>query len=327
MKRCRYSKFAWLIVLVWVAGIDTKAGAMTFSADTARRYHLTAQLRVDLPPVNGHLALWIPYPVDDASQHVLNFTMEGPLKGRLHRDPVYGNRMVYWEGPTHSVSFPLVLKLSWLVERRGITAPRPLDGDLEGYRRPLAEPQLLEPIRAMAARAVRPEMTARQKWAALYDYVYGIMRYDKDGTGWGEGDPVWICTRKRGNCTDFHSLLIMLGQTQGLTARFNMGLPIATDASSGTIAGYHCWAELFDEAGHWIVVDASEAKKRGEKDAYFGRLPPDRIQFSRGRHLVLNPPQQGPLLNYFISPYAELDGRPYDGVTVEWSYREPARLN
>ena len=28
------------------------------------------------------------------------------------------------------------------------------------------------------------------------------------GTGWGPGDAIWACDNKRGNCTDYHSLLI-----------------------------------------------------------------------------------------------------------------------
>ena len=33
-------------------------------------------------------------------------------------------------------------------------------------------------------------------------------------------------------------------------------------------------------------------------------------------------PQQGPPLNFFIYPYAELDGKPFDGVTRTFHYED-----
>jgi len=50
--------------------------------------------------------------------------------------------------------------------------------------------------------------TPLAKARAIYNYVIATMRYDKSGTGWGNGDAIWACTAKRGNCTDFHSLFI-----------------------------------------------------------------------------------------------------------------------
>jgi transglutaminase-like putative cysteine protease len=144
---------------------------------------------------------------------------------------------------------------------------------------------------------------------AFYDYVYRTMRYNKDGTGWGRGDAVWACANKRGNCTDFHSLFIGMLRSQGIPARFLIGFPVP-EGAEGEINGYHCWAEYYDAKRGWIPVDASEAKKKGQKEAYFGALPNDRIEFSTGRDLVLAPPQKAEPVNYFVSPYAEVDGKP-----------------
>jgi hypothetical protein len=35
---------------------------------------------------------------------------------------------------------------------------------------------------------------------------------------------------------------------------------------------------------------------------------------SLGREIRLNPPQKGDPLNYFVYPYAELDGKPLTGL-------------
>jgi hypothetical protein len=58
-------------------------------------------------------------------------------------------------------------------------------------------------------------------------------------------------------------------------------------------------------------VDASEAWKHPEKKNYFfGGHDDNRLQLSVGRDIRLEPPQQGEPLNYFVYPYAELDGKP-----------------
>ena len=101
-----------------------------------------------------------------------------------------------------------------------------------------------------------------------------------------------------------------MARSQGIAARFIIGFPISSGEDAGTVGGYHCWAEFYEENRGWVPVDASEASKAGTPDAYFGVLPSDRIEFSIGRDLVLEPPQNGPPLNFFIYPYGEANGRP-----------------
>jgi hypothetical protein len=55
-----------------------------------------------------------------------------------------------------------------------------------------------------------------------------------------------------------------------------------------------------------VPVDASEAAKDpSRREYFFGAHDENRVEFSRGRDLVLNPPQAGEPLNYFVYPYAE----------------------
>jgi transglutaminase-like putative cysteine protease len=158
------------------------------------------------------------------------------------------------------------------------------------------------------------------KARAIYDYVVATMRYDKSGIGWGNGDAIWACTSKRGNCTDFHSLLIGMLRAAHIPARFEIGFPLPGN-HVGTIPGYHCWAEFYIEPYGWIPVDASEAWKHPEKrDYFFGANDENRVQFTIGRDLRLDR-QQGDPLNYFIYPYAEVDGKPFK-LASEFSFRE-----
>ncbi|MGA9183575.1 MAG: hypothetical protein WB117_21605, partial [Candidatus Acidiferrales bacterium] len=75
----------------------------------------------------------------------------------------------------------------------------------------------------------------------------------------------------------------------------------------------------------WIPIDASEAWKHPEKrDYYFGATDANRVKMSLGRDIRLNPPQKGDPLNYFVYPYAELDGKPFTDLKNDYSFRDDA---
>ena len=93
--------------------------------------------------------------------------------------------------------------------------------------------------------------------------------------------------------------------------------------TEGTIPGYHCWAEFYVNGVGWVPVDISEAWKDPKKhDYFFGSLDANRVQFTVGRDLTLQPKQDGDPLNYFIYPYVEVDGKPFEGIEKKFSYRE-----
>ena len=50
----------------------------------------------------------------------------------------------------------------------------------------------------------------------------------------------------------------------------------------------------------------------------------NRVQFSMGRDLRLNPPQDGKPLNYFVYPYVEVDGQEYSNVSLAFSFADVA---
>jgi transglutaminase-like putative cysteine protease len=85
----------------------------------------------------------------------------------------------------------------------------------------------------------------------------------------------------------------------------------------------HCWSEFYVDQAGWVPIDISEAWKHQEKhDYFFGAHDVNRVQFSMGRDLKLNPPQAGPPLNYFVYPYVEVDGKEYSKVSVDFSFHD-----
>ncbi len=326
------------VLAIWLAlGLTAVSASTPFDPFTdTQRLEFEYRVAIDRPdaPV---LRIWLPYPIDDAEQSVLGYEVEQPatlkLPARLMRETRYGNAMLYFEigRDEFPETGPLNLSVRYRIERRPVgivaaaeAANRPnLRTDLYSGPNPWLKSN--ETIREMAREATAKARSDSDKVRALYDYVHDLMTYDKQGEGWGRGDPIWACTAKRGNCTDFHSLYIAMAGEVGLTARFEIGVPIPTQADEGEIPGYHCWARVLDPARGWVPIDASEAKKSGQRDAYFGALPSDRVAFSIGRDLVLSPAQQGAGLNFFIYPYAEAGGAEYEGVRSSFHFRRLRR--
>jgi len=91
---------------------------------------------------------------------------------------------------------------------------------------------------------------------------------------------------------------------------------------------YHCWAEFYVRDLGWVPVDASEAAKDPKRrDYFFGAHDENRVEFTRGRDLTLTPKQKGEALNYFIYPYAEVDGRPFSGFDRIFKYRDLSQIS
>jgi transglutaminase-like putative cysteine protease len=208
---------------------------------------------------------------------------------------------------------------------------------VEPLGQPLVSPdRFLLPDRLVPIDGVIGELSDQQtkdatqpidKARRIYDYVVATMHYDHDGTGWGRGDAVWACNSKHGNCTDFHSLFIGMARAAGIPARFEIGFSLPTNAKAGAISGYHCWAQFYVNGVGWIPVDASEGWKNKEKrDYYFGATDQNRVMFSMGRDIRLKPAQKGEPLNYFVHPYAELDGKPFTDLKNEYTFRDDPTL-
>jgi transglutaminase-like putative cysteine protease len=151
------------------------------------------------------------------------------------------------------------------------------------------------------------------------------MKYSKVGTGWGHGDSVWACDSKFGNCSDFHALFISMSRGNKIPAKFEMGFPIPTARGEGPVGGYHCWAWFYPDKKGWVPVDISEANRNPEmKEYYFGNLTEDRVHFTTGRDVDLEPRQKGAALNFFIYPYVEVDGvvHPQEKIDRRFAYKD-----
>jgi transglutaminase-like putative cysteine protease len=257
------------------------------------------------------LTVWIPLPVSRGAQRVSDVAIDAPYAFTRTKD-ANGN-----EYAVAKIAQPpagdVVVKVHFKATRSGTDIAHPFESaatkdelarDLKADKLVTLSPRVRQLADEITAGKTGPIDQAH----AIYEYLVTNMTYDKTTPGWGHGDTERACDVKKGNCTDFHSLFMSLARAKGIPARFVIGFPLS--AKDGLVKGYHCWAEFYVKGRGWIPVDASDGSKLTDpaaREALFGNLDPDRVQFTVGRDLVLEPKTAQPL-NYFVYPHAESGG-------------------
>ncbi len=272
--------------------------------------------------------IWLPVPSSSADQEVAIESKDLPAKEQVGKESKCGNKVLYLEA-TAREDGTIPVKIVYRVTRhevRGETGKADTI-DAEKFLGPDAKvPIDGKPLMLIKDRKLPDDPTEAAR--VLYDVVNGHMRYSKEGTGWGQGDSVWACDSKYGNCTDFHSLFISLARSRKIPCLFEIGFSIPekhSDETMSEVLGYHCWAKFRPQGKGWIPVDISEASKNPKmKEYYFGNLTENRVTFSTGRDLELVPKQEGGPLNFFIYPYVEVGGKEYPTakITRKFGYQD-----
>jgi len=283
----------------------------------------------DLTDETKNLDIWIPFPSVDQHQQVESFEVASGFEYEMITDPVYGNQIMHFtlkEASTDQID----LKVEFQVvrtENNSISAgtiSTESGPNLADYSAYLSANRLVPLggiVKEEADSVVIGANSAFEKMKMLYYHLTKTMRYDKSGDGWGNGDALFACDTRTGNCTDIHSLFISMARSLDVPARFIIGFPLPEDEAEKSIAGYHCWSEFYIEGRGWIPVDISEAIKHPEKEDYFfGHLDNNRISFTIGRDIELDAISGTQVLNYFIYPHVLVDGQKYDGVDLSFEY-------
>ena len=301
----------------------------------SRKFRFTYSFALkDIPAGTRIVRVWVPVAHTDEHQTVRLVNIKAPGTTEMTQEKEYGNHIMYAEihNPVPGAAeFTLEYEVTRREYSRGDYTQLELKdskpGAVPASMTRFVEPDKLIPtdgkLKALALQVTGSQTGSVAKAKAAYDYFFTTFRYDKTGTGWGRGDALWACDAKHGNCTDFHSPFIGIMRADDIPARFDIGFPLPESKDKGDISGYHCWAEFYAPRIGWIPVDISEAWKAKQKEDYFfGSIDANRVQFSTGRDITLSPKQDGPPLNYFVYPYVEIDGRPYEAISKQFSFEE-----
>lgn len=300
----------------------------------SRVFEFSYELMPSDLPLGEAVDIYIPLPAEHADQVILTQSFHSSIPGSRGQELRYDNAY-YRISRSADTDTPISVTLSWTVQRNTVRA---------GSERQLSEAEkaqflasnvlvpvgheILQPI-LKDIRAQRVDESPAATARAIYDWLVDNVEYKKIGSGWGNGDTFWACTERYGNCTDFHALFIALARSEGIPARFEIGFPVPQNRQAGEIGGYHCWVQFYLPGQGWVPIDASEAAKNpAKRELFYGTHPADRIHFTTGRDLVLSERSEKQPLNYFIYPYVEVDGQPWQGqLKIKLSYRELPALN
>jgi transglutaminase-like putative cysteine protease len=193
------------------------------------------------------------------------------------------------------------------------------------FRKELAPTRLADlegPEKELAEKITAGKNTHREKAMAIYDWTVENMSRDPDTKGCGLGDVDTLVRTLGGKCGDIHSVYTALARASGVPAREVFGIRLPSGREGEMTKAQHCWAEWYSPGYGWVVVDPADVRKailekkitleqaKPLREYYFGAVDESRIAVGTGRDLLLNPPQAGEPLNYFMYPYAEADGRP-----------------
>src|SRR5262249_32418919 len=157
-----------------------------------------------LPP--GKVArIWLPVPPTNDEQQVKMIAKDLPEKHKISREPKHGNDILYVEaraGEDGTVS----LSVTYRVLRREVKADLKEHDDTAAESARFLAPDAKVPVGGKPLELVKDKKIPEDQLAMgelFYEVVNNHMRYSKEGTGWGQGDAVWACDSKYGNCTDF----------------------------------------------------------------------------------------------------------------------------
>ncbi len=275
--------------------------------------------RVELPAGPGATRLWLPKPRPFPGQQVKDVALAATVPIHVARDREFGNEGYYLELPESDAPASIVLTAVVTREETAGVVIEPVDykpNEVDSMRLHLS-PTSHVPIdgavatqaRAVVADGDPPVVKARK----LFDHLLATFEYDAAGCtperAPGLGDVLKACDLRSGTCTEWHSVYVAYLRALGIPAQFSFGFNLPPRGVDKKIRGYHCWADVYLPKVGWIPVDVTEASKKPEqRDFYFGRVDCNRVQFLRGRDLLLEPRPETGLVDKWIFGHAERAG-------------------
>lgn len=288
--------------------------------------HITPKADVSAKVVR----LWVPLPVSDSHQKIEGLDVQGNYSSsKFLRDSGSGTLYLFaeWRGEFEKREITLAFRATakersvGTLEDRGEPVPPEVTSYLEGNRWVPTDKEL----GFLAKEITKEKEGILSKAAAVYNWVVENTYRDPDVKGCGLGKADQMLVKRGGKCADISSLFVALARASGVPAREVFGLRLGSREEEDMTKGHHCWAEFYLPGQGWIPVDPADVRKLmlvknldlekagPYRNYYFGKVEENRIILERGsRGITLEPPQVSGPINYFMYPFAEVDGKPLD---------------
>ena len=283
------------------------------------------------PDDSDDVRIWIPYPASNGEQSISrvvtsgNFTQSG-----IYREKETGNLALYadWVIPAKNRTITLTFDVTAReLVRKDFPAVEPaLPDEIKEYLKSTAFIPTDGRIGEIAREISGDKQRISEKARAIYQWVVENTTRDPNVKGCGTGEVEKIITKRSGKCADISSVFVSLARAAGVPAREVFGLRLGKKDEEDMTGGHHCWVEFYVPGYGWVPADPADVRKimltdnldlKGAQkiiDYYFGAVDEYRVALARGgRGYYLNPRQKDGPLNYFMYPYAEVNGK-----SLEW---------
>ncbi|MBJ6750421.1 transglutaminase-like domain-containing protein [Geomonas anaerohicana] len=274
--------------------------------------------------------MWFPYPTSDLNQKIENLHFDGNYSTfTLSREPQSGALYLYtqWRGAQKNrhltVTFDATAqerKVTKLVEQ-----PAPIPPEVVKYVK--AEfwiPSDEKKVKALSHQITAGKKGILKKARAVYDWVVDNTKRDPKVPGCGVGNVQATLAARSGKCADISTLFVALARAAGVPAREVFGLRLGRPGQTDISNGHHCWAEFYLPGTGWVPVDPADVTKavleknltpamaKPYREYYFGAVDEFRIVLQKGGRGIAFSEGNKEKVNYFMYPYAEVDGKSLD---------------
>jgi transglutaminase-like putative cysteine protease len=313
---------------------DAGSAADVPSAAPVGKGIVTYDFELQTAPGAKHAVLFTPIPLSDANQDISELTYNGNYSRCSIKEDVV-RKTTYLAAEWDSITETPKLSFSFHVDshyRKG-EALRDGGADIPAEVRPYLEANMYIPcqdktITADAAEAAANAVTLLDKARGVYDWTISHTFRDPDVKGCGLGRAIETLTEARGGgkCADISSVFVTVLRAAGVPARDVFGLRIG--GKDGDISGdFHCWTEFYLPGRGWVQADPADvrkamllgnlelgdAKTKEWTEFFWNGDNLFRIALNRGdRGMVFELAQQGEPLEYFMYPFAQVDGEILD---------------
>lgn len=312
--------------------------AFTGHALAATKGTVTYEFAITADKGAKEVKLWAPYPLSEASQDIADVNITGNYKQfEIVKDAATGASYVFaqWNSASETPN----LAMSFHVDSHFAKGRELKDGgnaypeEVKRYLKASAfVPSDNRKVLTIAEDAVEGARTELEKARKVYEWTIANTFRDPDVKGCGLGKALVTLNEARGGgkCADISSVFVTVLRAAGIPARDVYGL--RSTGKNGAITGdFHCWAEFYLPGTGWVQADPADVRKamlvekldlgsvktKEWTEFFWNGDDLFRIVMSRAdRGLTFKPAQQGEALDYFMYPFAQVDGKTLD-------YRDP----
>lgn len=229
-------------------------------------YNVDFSVIVTAPYKTKKLAVWLPIPVSDNAQSVIEShlsTHPVAVQPRIGTEPKFGNKFAYFEFDSpqgaqvirHQFTIK-VSELRWNIDPAKITQIDAWPSSFDKYRQSDSQAVVVdERFNQLLNQIVPQRSNSANDLTDVMKWVQTNFKYDHEAASLSASSEHAL-NQRTGHCSDYHGFCASLGRALGVPTRVTYGInPFPKNSPS------HCKLEAFLAPYGWVSFDVSETQK------------------------------------------------------------------